>query len=100
MDMITTEKLCDEISHGTTLISADIKAVLIALSEKILSHLEMGDKIKLDDLGIFKIAFSGKGKREKSEVTARDIENIHIPFTPETKLKRKIKGFRFGRMDV
>ncbi len=98
--MVSTEMLSEEISHATTLTPADVSAVLTALSTKIISHIEMGDKVKLDNFGIFKLAFSGKGRKEKSEVHARDIDDVHILFTPEAKLKRLIKKFSFAKKDL
>lgn len=95
-----TETLCEEISHETTLTEIDVKAVLAALSSKIVSHIEMGDNVKLDDLGIFKLAFSGKGRESREEVTSRDIDDVHILFTPEPKLKRLIKRFTFVKRNV
>lgn len=100
LEMVTTEMLCEEISHATTLTEIDVKAVLSALSSKIIFHIEMGDKVKLDDLGIFKLAFSGKGRESREEVTARDIDDVHILFTPESKLKRLIKRFTFVKKNV
>lgn len=60
----------------------------------------LGDKVKLDNFGIFKLVFSGKGRKEKSEVHARDIDDVHILFTPEAKLKRLIKKFSFVKKDL
>lgn len=99
-NMISTEMLSEEISRATTLTPADVSAVLTALSSKIVSHIEMGDKVKLDNFGIFKLAFSGKGRKEKSEVHARDIDDVHILFTPEAKLKRLIKKFSFFKKEL
>ncbi len=99
-DMISTEMLSEEISHATTLTPADVSAVLTALSARIIFHIESGSKVKLDNFGIFKLAFSGKGRKEKSGVHARDIDDVHILFTPEAKLKRLIKRFSFVKKDL
>lgn len=97
--MITTEELTEDISYGTTLTETDVRAVLTTLSNKIVSYIELGYKVQLDDLGIFKLSFSGEGKEDKSEITARDIDDIHILFTPEPKIKRLIKRFKFRKHD-
>lgn len=98
--MVNTERLSEEISHATTLTETDVNAVLIALVSQIMTHIESGYKIKLDNLGIFKLSFSGDGKENPSDVTARDIRDIHILFTPESKLKRAIKKFSFTKKNV
>lgn len=99
-EMITTEELSKEISSATTLSEVDVSAVLMALSAKIITYIQMGNKVKLDNLGIFKLAFSGKGRDKKSEVSASDIDDVHILFTPESKLKKMIKKFQFAKKDV
>lgn len=75
--MITTEVLCTDISIATTLTEADVNAVL---SSEIITFTQLGAKIKLDNLGIFKLAFSGEEKEDKSEITAFNICDVYIFF--------------------
>lgn len=98
--MISTEELAKDISYGTTLTETDVRAVLTSLSMKVSSYMELGYKVKLDDLGIFKLAFSGAGKEDEKDITARDIDDVHILFTADVKLKKSISSFKFTKNDV
>ncbi|MEL3908400.1 MAG: hypothetical protein P1P64_05235 [Treponemataceae bacterium] len=45
------------------------------------------NKIRLDDFGIFKLSFTSEGKEKADDVTANDIKNLKVIFTPSVELK-------------
>ncbi len=90
--------IAEDISKGTTLTRTDIIAVIQSFIMQIPKYMEMGYISKLDGFGSFKLAFSGEGKESPADVNARDIDDVHILFTPDIKLRRLIKTFKFSRI--
>lgn len=97
---IDLEKISENISSATTLTQADVTAVIQALIMQIPHYMELGLITKLDGLGSFRLSFSGEGKENPSDITAKDIDDIHIIFTPDIKLRRKVKKFKFSKMKI
>lgn len=91
-------EISEEISSATTLTRADVYAVIQSFIMQIPAYMERGLISKLDGFGTFKLGFSGEGKENPQDVTARDIDNVHIIFTPDIKLRKMIKKFKFSKV--
>ena len=52
---IDTERLCREIQNNCSLKKSDVKAVLSELSELLVQHLQDGDRVRLDGIGMLKL---------------------------------------------
>ena len=52
---ISTEQLAKEINQECSLTPADIKAVLVSLSDKLAKHLSEGHKVYLEGIGHFQV---------------------------------------------
>jgi predicted histone-like DNA-binding protein len=63
---------------------SDIKAVLQELGEAMKHFFEMGQKIKLDGIGIFKVGFSSIGVDKIEDCGASTISTRRVLFQPET----------------
>jgi len=63
---------------------SDIKAVLQELGEAFKHFFEMGQKIKLDGIGIFKVGFSSIGVNKLEDCGAQTITTRRVLFQPET----------------
>lgn len=63
---------------------SDIKAVLEELGGAMKHYFELGQKVYLDGIGIFKVGFSSIGVATAAECTAATITNRRILFQPET----------------
>ena len=72
---ITTEELAEFIQTQASVKKSDIKAVLD----------ELGQKVKLDGIGIFKVGFSSIGVTEKDDCGAQTITVRRVLFQPESK---------------
>ena len=81
---IGTEELADFIQRQASVKKSDIKAVLQELGEAFKHFFEMGQKIKLDGIGIFKVGFSSIGVAKKDDCTAQTITTRRVLFQPET----------------
>jgi len=81
---IGTEELADFIQRQASVKKSDIKAVLQELGEAMKHFFELGQKIKLEGIGIFKVGFSSIGVDKKEDCTASTISTRRVLFQPET----------------
>ena len=70
---IETDEIADFIQTQATLKRSDIKASLDELGAAIKHFLELGQKIRLAGIGIFKVGFSSIGVNKKEDCTAATI---------------------------
>ena len=54
-DRISTDELAEEIQKECSLTITDVKAVLIALGDKLAKHLGDGSKVHLEGIGYFQV---------------------------------------------
>ena len=81
---IGTEELADFIQRQASVKKSDIKAVLQELGEAFKHFFELGQKIKLDGIGIFKVGFSSIGVVKLEDCGAQTITTRRVLFQPET----------------
>ena len=81
---VGTEELSDFIQRQASVKKSDIKAVLQELGEAFKHFFEMGQKIKLDGIGIFKVGFSSIGVTKLEDCGAQTITTRRVLFQPET----------------
>ena len=81
---ITTEELAEFIQTQASVKKSDIKAVLDELGDALKHFFELGQKVKLDGIGIFKVGFSSIGTNKKDDCGAQNITTRRVLFQPET----------------
>ena len=81
---ITTEELAEFIQTQASVKKSDIKAVLDELGAALKHFFELGQKVKLDGFGIFKVGFSSIGVNDKEDCGAQNITTRRVLFQPET----------------
>ena len=81
---IGTSELADFIQTQATVKKSDIKAVLDELGAALKHYFELGQKVKLDGIGIFKVGFSSIGVDKIEDCGASTISTRRVLFQPET----------------
>lgn len=81
---ITTEELADYIQQQATVKRSDCKAVLDELGSALKHFFELGQKVRLDGIGIFKVGITSTGSNSQAGCTAANVKSAHVIFTPET----------------
>ena len=81
---IETEQLADFIQKQASVKKSDIKAVLDELGDAMKHYFELGQKVKLTGIGIFKVGFSSIGCAVKDDCGAQTITTRRVLFQPET----------------
>ncbi|WP_439132441.1 DNA-binding protein [Polaribacter sp.] len=90
---IDLDTLSKNISDECTIHSVDVKAVLMALGNKLDFYLSDGKIVDLGDVGKFKMAFSGVAETTPEALSVkRNIKKYHINYQPSVKMKRKLKA--------
>ena len=87
---IETDEIADFIQTQATLKRSDIKAALDEIGAAMKHFLEMGQKIRLSGIGIFKVGFSAIGVTDPDNCTASTITSRRILFQPE--IERIVTG--------
>ena len=83
-NFIETEQLAEFIQTQASVKKSDIKAVLDELGAAMKHFFEMGQKIRLDGIGIFKVGFSSIGVIKLEDCGAANITTRRVLFQPET----------------
>ena len=81
---VETEQLAEFIQTQSSVKKSDIKAVLDELGSAIKHFFELGQKIRLDGIGIFKVGISSIGVKKIEDCSAATISTRRILFQPET----------------
>ena len=71
---VSLDELVDEISHATSLTASDVRAVTWELIEVFRRYLARGNKVRLDDIGIFKLSFLGTGEENPDDAEEAEQE--------------------------
>ena len=79
---VETDEIADFIQTQATLKRSDIKAALDELGAAMKHFLEMGQKIRLAGIGIFKVGFSSIGVTDSNDCTASTITSRRVLFQP------------------
>ena len=81
---VGTDEIADFIQRQASVKKSDIKAVLQELGEAMKHFFEMGQKIKLEGIGILKVGFSSIGVTKAEDCGASTITTRRVLFQPET----------------
>ena len=81
---VGTDELAQFIQTQASVKKSDIVAVLTELGEAMKHYFEMGQKVNLKGIGIFKVGFSSIGVNKLEDCGAASITTRRILFQPET----------------
>ena len=81
---ITTTQLADFIQSQASVKRSDCKAVLDELGSALQHFLGLGQKVKIDNVGIFKVGLSSVGTATEETCTAANVTKSRVLFQPET----------------
>ena len=97
-DRITTDELAEEIQNECSLTITDVKAVLIALGDKLAKHLGEGSKVHLDGIGYFQVNLQCKEEvRTTRSVRSDNVEFKSVSYRADNELKKHLKKQKIQR---
>ena len=81
---VETDELASFIQQQASVKKSDIGAVLDELGEAMKHYFELGQKVRIKGLGIFKVGFSSIGVTKAEDVSSATITDRRVLFQPET----------------
>ena len=81
---ISTDGLAEYIQTQCTVKKSDIRAVLEELGSAMKHYFELGQKVKLEGIGIFKVGISSAASDTEAGCTASLVKKSRVNFQPET----------------
>ena len=97
---IDTAELCEEISAGCTLTTADMKAAIEALISSVSMKLKAGYNVCIDDLGTFSLSAESDRVESPEEIHAQSVRVKGIHFRPSVRMKKTLKNSEFERVNT
>ena len=95
---ISTDQLAKEIHQESTLTIADIKAVLVALGDKLANHLGQGNKVHIEGIGQFQVNLRCKEEvRTVHAIRSENIEFKSVSYRADNGLKLHLKKQKIQR---
>ena len=97
-DRITTDELAEEIQKECSLTITDVKAVLIALGDKLAKHLGDGSKVHLEGIGYFQVNLQCKEEvRTTRSVRSDNVDFKSVSYRADNELKKHLKKQKIQR---
>ena len=95
---ISTDDLAEEIQNECSLTIADVKAVLIALGDKLAKHLGEGDKVHIEGIGHFQVNLRCKEEvRTTRAIRSENIEFKSVSYRADNDLKKHLRKQKIQR---
>ena len=95
---ISTDELAKEIQDECSLTIADVKAVLIALGDKLAKHLGEGDKVHIEGIGHFQVNLRCKEEvRTTRAIRSENIEFKSVSYRADNDLKKHMQKQKIQR---
>ena len=95
---ISTNELAEEIQSECSLTVADVKAVLIALGDKLAEHLGEGNKVHLKGIGYFQVNLQCKEEvRTTQSVRSENVEFKSVSYRADNELKKHLRNQKIQR---
>ena len=97
-DRITTDELAEEIQNECSLTITDVKAVLIALGDKLAKHLGDGSKVHLEGIGYFQVNLQCKEEVcTTRSIRSENVEFKSVSYRADNELKKHLKKQKIQR---
>ena len=95
---ISTNELAEEIQNECSLTIADVKAVLIALGDKLAKHLGDGSKVHLEGIGYFQVNLQCKEEVcTPRSVRSENVEFKSVSYRADNELKKYLRNQKIQR---
>ena len=98
---VSFDAFCREVSDGSTVDTADVKAVLSRLHTVITRNLERGFSVEVGELGTFRPSFGSVEVLEEKEFEAvKHIRKPRVIFHPRVAFASSLEGVHFERINL
>jgi predicted histone-like DNA-binding protein len=88
-------EIAKEIEGRSALSLGDVQSVLSNLMEVMPLFLKLGQSVKLEGFGTFRVTVSSDGTATPDELNARHIKGVKLVFLPSVELKRNLDDISY-----
>jgi predicted histone-like DNA-binding protein len=88
-------EIAKEIEGRSALSLGDVQSVLSNLVDVLPVFLKLGQSVKLEGFGTFRISVTSEGMATADELTVHHVDGVKIVFLPGMELKRNIENISF-----
>ena len=96
---IGEKEVAKQIADETTLNRKEAEMAISQLQKVLLSNLLASNSVQLGDWGSFHLTCNSEGSATRDEVTANNIKNLNVRFTPGKELQDALKSATFISAD-
>lgn len=98
---VSFDAFCREVSDGSTVDAADVKAVLSRLHTVITRNLERGFSVEVGELGTFRPSFGSVEVLEEKEFDVlKHVRKPRVLFHPRVAFASSLEGVHFERINL
>lgn len=94
---IKRAQLEKEIVDLTSLSKADVRGVLVTLSELVGKYITLGYNVSIEDVGTLSLRINSEGSDKPEEVTAANVKKTSVGFRAATSLREGIEKVKFEK---
>lgn len=94
---VDLKQIAKQMAKASSLTEGDIYAVIINLRETIVSMLEDGYTVKIDELGSFSITVESRLVQSEKEIRAGSVKFKRVVFKTARSLNERFKGMLFKK---
>ena len=88
--VVKIDNLAKEISRECTLTPHDIRAVISAMEERIIEHMQNGQSVRLGLLGSFRPTIKSKSTAKAEAFSNSNIRGVAVAFTPSSTMRYEL----------
>ncbi|GHT67357.1 hypothetical protein FACS189452_04900 [Bacteroidia bacterium] len=96
---VNLAEIAKEIADRSSLTFGDVQNALRNLLDVLPVYIRLGQTIRLEGFGSFHLSVTSDGKATSEELTAHDVRNARLIFTPSVEMKKGIEGLSFEIMN-
>jgi predicted histone-like DNA-binding protein len=89
------QEIAKEIEGRSALSLGDVQSVLSNLMEVMPMFLKLGQSIKLEGFGSFRLSVTSEGTDTADELNAHHVKGAKLMFLPGMELKRNLEGLSY-----
>lgn len=94
---VRINRIVREISESTSFSPGDIKGLLQAFADQLVSHLEDGDNVELEGLGLFTVSLQCPKVMTPRQVRAEDIQFKTVKFRCSKEITTRLRSMQVER---
>ena len=94
-ERLEEDEVAEQIADETTLNPSEALMAIRQLRKVVTSALLSGNSVKLGNWGSFSVALKTTGADSKEELSAKNIEQVNIRFTPGSEVKAEMQKAKF-----